>query len=202
MVVVDRYRGHEADPLGLVGIDVAPGEHDLRSPRRPDRARKEVADPELRGGQPVGDTCGAEVARSASAIRMSAARLKQKPPPIAGPLTAAITGWCMRLTARITSSRSSIERSAIDDLVKARDVRDRSRILQVGTRSRTRGRHRSGRRHAVELSALTSSRASRRGIITSKAIAFIRSGRLSVTRATSVPRLVHEDERHRYTPNR
>ena len=52
------------------------------------------------------------------AIRMSQARLKQNPPPIAGPLIAAMTGWCILRRARITSSKSSIERNAIDVFVR------------------------------------------------------------------------------------
>ena len=38
---------------------------------------------------------------------------RQNPPPIAGPLIAAMTGWCSRRMVRITSSSSSIERSAM-----------------------------------------------------------------------------------------
>ena len=94
-----------------------------------------------------------------------------------------MTGWCMRRIARITSSKSSIERNAIDVLVRpvmfgtepgssrsAPEQNERPAPVRTTTR--------------VELSALTSSRARRRGIITSKAIAFIRSGRLSVTSVT------------------
>ena len=44
---------------------------------------------------------------------MSVATLRQKPPPMAGPLTAPMTGWCILRMARMTSSSSSIERWAM-----------------------------------------------------------------------------------------
>ena len=46
-------------------------------------------------------------------MRMSHAVDRQKPPPIAAPFTAAITGWCMSRMARITSSSTRIARRAI-----------------------------------------------------------------------------------------
>ena len=49
---------------------------------------------------------------SVDAIRMSAASARHRPPPIAGPLTAAITGWCIRRSPMITSSSTSIDRNA------------------------------------------------------------------------------------------
>src|SRR6266516_3330881 len=114
---------------------------------------------------------------------MSQAVARHRPPPMAAPLTAAITGWCMRRRARMTSSRSSIERRAIEDRVSPAMfgiVPDSSRSAPeqnpspapVTTTTR------------VSLSALTSSRAARNGIITSNAIAFMRSGRLSVISET------------------
>ena len=48
-----------------------------------------------------------------AAILMSAARARQKPPPMAAPLTAAITGWWSRRIVEMTSSSISIDRSAI-----------------------------------------------------------------------------------------
>ena len=44
---------------------------------------------------------------------MSAATRRQKPPPIAAPLMAPITGWCILRIAMITSSSSSMARRAI-----------------------------------------------------------------------------------------
>ena len=44
---------------------------------------------------------------------MSVATLRQNPPPMAGPLTAPITGWCILRRVRTTSSSSSIERWAM-----------------------------------------------------------------------------------------
>ncbi len=44
---------------------------------------------------------------------MSAARARQKPPPMAAPFTAAMTGWCSRRMVVMTSSSSSMERSAM-----------------------------------------------------------------------------------------
>ena len=53
----------EADPLGLVGLHVAPGEHQVGGAGRADRARQEEAQPELAGGEPVVDAGRAEVRR-------------------------------------------------------------------------------------------------------------------------------------------
>src|SRR4051794_12746312 len=117
------------------------------------------------------------------AIRMSAARLRQKPPPMAGPLTAAITGWCILRMARTTSSRIPRARRAMVGRVRpsmwgivpgsSRSAPEQKPFpAPVSTTTR------------VSLSTLTSSIASRNGIITSNAIAFIRSGRLSVINVT------------------
>ena len=38
---------HQADALGLVGVDVAAGEHDVERAREADLARQQVADAEL-----------------------------------------------------------------------------------------------------------------------------------------------------------
>ncbi len=114
---------------------------------------------------------------------MSAARLRQKPPPIAAPLIAPITGWCILRNAWMTSSRSSSARSAIDGVVSpamfgivpgsSRSAPEQNPWpAPVSTTTR------------VSLSRLTSSSASRSGIITSKAIAFIRSGRFRVMSLT------------------
>ena len=43
---------------------------------------------------------------------MSQASARHSPPPIAAPLTAAITGWCILRSDRMTSSSTSIDRSA------------------------------------------------------------------------------------------
>src|SRR4051812_33472289 len=119
-----------------------------------------------------------------AARRMSHARARQKPPPIAAPLTAAMTGWCIRRIVMMTSSSSCIDRSAIVGSVSpsmpgTRPGSSRSapeqnaRPAPVSTTTRT------------SLSALICSRVSRSGTITSKAIAFIRSGRSRVTSATA-----------------
>ena len=47
-----------------------------------------------------------------AATRMSQASARHSPPPIAAPLTAAMTGWCIFRSARMTSSSTSIDRSA------------------------------------------------------------------------------------------
>ena len=114
---------------------------------------------------------------------MSAASARQRPPPIAGPLTAAMTGWWTRRIARTTSSSSSIDRSAMVGRVSpsmpgmspgfSRSAPEQKpRPAPVTTTTR------------VSLSRPASSRASRNGIMTSNAIAFIRSGRLRVMRVT------------------
>ena len=45
---------------------------------------------------------------------MSHAHARQNPPPIAAPLMAPITGWCILRIVVITSSRSSSARRAIE----------------------------------------------------------------------------------------
>src|SRR4051812_1601795 len=116
-------------------------------------------------------------------MRMSVAHARQKPPPIAAPFTAAITGWCMSRIARMTSSSTFSARRAM--LVRFRP--SMLGTMPPPTRSApeqnpwpapvsTTTRH--------SLSTLISRSASRNGIITSNAIAFMRSGRLSVTSVT------------------
>ncbi len=120
---------------------------------------------------------------ASEAMRMSAAAARQKPPPIAAPFTAAITGWCMSRMARITSSSTFIARRAM--LVRCNPAM--LGTIPPPTRSApeqnpcpapvsTTTRH--------SLSRLISRRASRSGTITSNAIAFMRSGRFSVTCVT------------------
>ncbi len=114
---------------------------------------------------------------------MSAASARQKPPPMAAPLTAAITGWCSRRMVVITSSSISMERSAMVGSVRPSMLgmvpgfswsapEQNPRPAPVMTTTRT------------ALSLPISRRASRKGIMTSKAMAFMRSGRFSVTTAT------------------
>ena len=52
------------------------------------------------------------------AMRISVAIARQKPPPIAGPLIAPITGWCMSWIALITSSRMRMARRAMPGIVR------------------------------------------------------------------------------------
>ena len=114
---------------------------------------------------------------------MSAARARQNPPPMAAPLTAAMTGWWSRRMVEMTSSSSSMERSAIVGRVSPSMLgmvpgfswsapEQKPRPAPVMTTTRT------------SLSLPISRSASRKGIMTSKAMAFMRSGRLSVTTAT------------------
>ena len=60
-LVVRHGPGHQADAFGFVGVDVAPGEHQLEGPRRADRARQQVGQAELAGGQAVVDARRAEI---------------------------------------------------------------------------------------------------------------------------------------------
>ena len=112
---------------------------------------------------------------------------------MAAPLTAAITGWCSLRSARMTSSSTSIDRSANvgrvspsmcgtepADLWSAPE--ENPRPAPVSTTART------------ELSWVSSSSTPLSGTMTSNAIEFIRSGRFSVTSATFGPRAVDEDE--------
>src|SRR3954451_24828181 len=118
------------------------------------------------------------------ASRMSQARARHRPPPIAAPLTAAITGWCNRRSVRVMSSSISIERSAYVGRVSPSTwggvpadswsaPEQNPRAAPVTTRART------------WLSWPRATSSSRKGTITSKAIAFMRSGRFRVTTATS-----------------
>ena len=102
---------------------------------------------------------------------------------MAAPLTAAITGWWRRRIVEMTSSSISMERSAIVGRVRPSMFgivpgfswsapEQKPRPAPVMTTTRT------------PLSLPISRNASRKGIITSKAMAFMRSGRLSVTTAT------------------
>ena len=72
---------------------------------------------------------------ASDAMRMSAAAARQKPPPIAAPFTAAITGWCMSRTARITSSSTFIARRGDAGALQPRDVRHHPAADEVGTRA-------------------------------------------------------------------
>ena len=66
---------------------------------------------------------------------MSVATLRQNPPPMAGPLTAPITGWCILRTARMTSSSNSMERWAMVVRGEAGDVGDDAGVLEIGARA-------------------------------------------------------------------
>ena len=65
---------------------------------------------------------------------MSHASARHSPPPMAAPLTAAITGWCILRMARITSSSTSIDRSANVGRVSPSTCGHRTSRLVVGTR--------------------------------------------------------------------
>ena len=119
-----------------------------------------------------------------AAIRRSQASARQRPPPIAAPLTAAITGWCRRRIVSTTSSSTSIARSAYVGRVSPATPggtpadswsapEQKPLPAPVTTTART------------VLSSPSERRASRKGTITSYAIAFIRSGRFRVTTATA-----------------
>ena len=114
---------------------------------------------------------------------MSVATLRQKPPPMAGPFTAPMTGWCILRMARMTSSSSSMERWAIvvrvsPAMLGMTPASSRSAPEQNAPPAPVRTTTR------VSLSSLASSSASRNGIITSNAMAFMRSGRFSVISVT------------------
>ncbi len=114
---------------------------------------------------------------------MSNASDRHMPPPMAAPLIAPMTGWCMWRSVRTMSSSSSIARSAMVGAVRPAMFgstpalvwsapEQNPRPAPVTTRTRT------------SLSLLTASSVSRKGTITSNAIAFMRSGRFSVMSAT------------------
>ena len=56
--------GHQPDAFGLLGVDVAAGQHQLEGPRRADRPRQQIAQPELAGGQAVVDARRPEIRAS------------------------------------------------------------------------------------------------------------------------------------------
>ena len=97
---------------------------------------------------------------------------RQKPPPIAGPLIALITGWCMSRMALITSieyfhrtSGNTGYRKAIEDIQPTwLKVSPAQNLVLAPVTTTTR----------VSLSKLTSSSASLNGTMTSKAMAFMR----------------------------
>ena len=102
---------------------------------------------------------------------------------MAGPLTAAITGWCISRMPSTTSSRSLPARWAMvvgvspsmcgmvpDTFWSAPEQKPSPAPVTITTR--------------VSLSLATASSCSLNGSITSNAIAFIRSGRLSVITVT------------------
>ncbi len=113
---------------------------------------------------------------SCDASLMSHASARHSPPPIAGPLTAAMTGWCSPRSASTTSSRISIARSATVTCVSPSvcGIRPRSPLWSapeqnplpapVSTTART------------SLSFFSSPSRSRNGTIASNDIEFIRSG--------------------------
>ena len=118
-----------------------------------------------------------------AAIRMSAPRLRHMPPPIAGPFTAAITGWGIDRRASTRSDRYSMALTAMPDspspsIPGGMPESSRSapaqnpRPVPVSTTTQ------------VLLSAATVSMASRNGTTRSNDIAFMRSGRLRVIWAT------------------
>ena len=90
-VVVD-HRAHEAAAVRLVRRDRAPGEHPVGGDAGTDDAGEVVAHAHLGARQAQANGRVAE-GRRRRARRMSAARDSAIPPPTAGPLTAAITGW-------------------------------------------------------------------------------------------------------------
>ena len=117
-----------------VGVDVAAGQHQLERPRGPDRARQQVAQAELAGGQAVVDARRPEVGARRRRPGCRRPAPGTVPPPIAAPLTAAITGWCILRSARMTSSSTSIDRSANVGRVSPSMCGTRARRLVVGAR--------------------------------------------------------------------
>src|SRR3954453_10684816 len=52
-LIVRHGARHEADAFGFLSVDVASGQHQLEGPRRADRARQQIGQPELACGQAV-----------------------------------------------------------------------------------------------------------------------------------------------------
>ena len=70
-------------------------------------------------------------------MRMSHAHARQKPPPIAAPLIAPITGWCI-LRIDMDDVVEQLEGAARDRRDgEAVDVGHDARILEVGARARS-----------------------------------------------------------------
>ena len=62
-VLARHLTGYQPDPLGLGGVDITAGEHQLERARGSDGARQQIAQPQLAGRQPIVDTSRAEVGR-------------------------------------------------------------------------------------------------------------------------------------------
>src|SRR3954470_9624032 len=62
-LVARHHLRHQADALGLLGVDVTTGEQDVECTREADLPRQQVADAELVGREAVVDPRGAEVGR-------------------------------------------------------------------------------------------------------------------------------------------
>src|SRR5262245_50481815 len=91
-VAVGHDARHEPDAVGLAGLDHAAGQHQLERARGADQAREQVADADVAAGQADADEATLKRALSA-ATRTSHASASARPPPLAGPFTAAITGF-------------------------------------------------------------------------------------------------------------
>src|SRR6266550_4594742 len=69
------------------------------------------------------------------ATRMSAARLRQKPPPMAGPPTAAITGWCILRSASTRENddaRVVVDADLLDSLAERNHDVERHGVHALG----------------------------------------------------------------------
>ena len=82
-----------------------------------DQARQQPADAQLGAGEPVVDAGAAEASPTSPARRMSAPSVRHRPPPYAGPFTAAIDGLRHRAHRRAPGSdMNSIARIAMRDI--------------------------------------------------------------------------------------
>ncbi len=120
---------------------------------------------------------------SGTPTRMSQQAARHSPPPMAGPLMAAMTGWCISRMPSTTSSSSLPARWAIvvgvspsmwgmepDVFWSAPEQKPSPAPVMMTTR--------------VSLSLATASSCSLKGSMTSNAMAFMRSGRFNVMTVT------------------
>lgn len=84
LVVADQA-ADEADPLGFLGVDLAPGDDHVEGPSRADEARQQVADPDVGARQAGADERRAEPGGAGGDAQVGGAR-QREPAAVRGPV--------------------------------------------------------------------------------------------------------------------